>query len=107
VQSGIEIPQRLALQQGRNEEAKRGTIPWAPNHRGALKSLNNVASTFFNTAHLFPKDFRFEHGGAKLASYPGRHLFSVRPCTTDYSQRVYPVRGKYCQTSSYLVADLW
>jgi len=47
---------------------------------GMPKSLNNVTSTFFNTAHLLPKKLRFEHGGAKLASCPGRHLTSLRPC---------------------------
>jgi len=31
----------------------------------------NVTSTFFKTVHLFPKDLRFEHGGAKVASFPG------------------------------------
>ena len=45
----------------------------------ASKSPNNVTSTFFNTVHLLPKDLRFEHGGAKLASCPGRHLTSLRP----------------------------
>jgi len=35
--------------QGRNERVERGTMPRAQNHGGALKSLNNVASTFFNT----------------------------------------------------------
>jgi len=40
---------------------------------GAPKNLNNVTSrpTFFNTAHLLPKDLRFEYGGAKLAPCPG------------------------------------
>ena len=47
---------------------------------GAPKSPNNVASTFFNTVHLLPKDLRFEHWGAKLASCPGRHLASLRRC---------------------------
>jgi len=53
------------------------TISRAPNPyggaeslRGAPKSSNNVTSTFFNTIHLLPKDSRFEHGGAKLASCP-------------------------------------
>jgi len=59
--------------QGRNEGGKGDTIPRAP------ESFNNVASTFFNTVHLLPKDFRFEHGGAKLVCYPGRHLTSLRP----------------------------
>jgi len=29
---------------------------------------------------LLQKDLRFEHGGAKLASCPGRHLTSLHPC---------------------------
>jgi len=41
------------------------SLRWAP------KTFNNVASTFFNKAHLLPKDLSFEHGGAKLASCPG------------------------------------
>jgi len=41
---------------------------------GPPKNSNNVISTFFNTAHLLPEDLRFENGGAKLASCPGRHL---------------------------------
>jgi len=59
-------------------ESKGGTIPRTPNHHGAPKSPNNVTGTFFNTIHLLRKD-RFEHGGAKLASFPGRHLTSLRP----------------------------
>jgi len=47
---------------------------------GVQNSLNNVASTFFNTVHLLQKDFRFEHVGTILVSFPGRHLSSVRPC---------------------------
>jgi len=38
------------------------------------KSPNSVTSTLFNTVHLLPKDLTFEHGGAKLASCPGRHV---------------------------------
>jgi len=61
----------------------------APNHcgstewlRGALKSPNNVASSFFNTIHLLPKDVECEPRGAKLASCPGRHLTLLHPCCT-------------------------
>ena len=45
---------------------------------GAPKSPNNVTSTFFNTVHLLSKDIKFEHGGAKLASCPGRCPTSLR-----------------------------
>jgi len=34
----------------------------------------------FNTAHLLPKDLNFDHGVAKLASFPGHFLTSLRPC---------------------------
>ena len=64
---------RSAFQPLRIRGVPRGTIAWTPNHyggakslRGAPKSPNNVRSTFFNTVHLPPKDFRFEHGGPNL-----------------------------------------
>ena len=50
-----------------------------PNDCGGAKSPKNVTGAFFNTVHLFQKDFRFDHGGARLASCPGRHLTSLRP----------------------------
>ena len=34
----------------------------------------HITRTFFNRVHLLPKKIRFELGGAKLASWPGRHL---------------------------------
>ena len=49
----------------------------------APKSPKNVASTFFNTVNLLPKDLMFEQGGAKIASYPGRHLTSLCPCRSS------------------------
>jgi len=77
--------------QGRNDGA-RAAIPRAPNLygdaerlRGAPKNLNNVTSTFFSKVLLLPKDLRFEHGGAKLASCTGRHLTSLRPCRQCFS----------------------
>jgi len=45
------------------------------------KSPNIVTSTVLNTARLLPKDLRFELMGAKLASCPGRHITSLRPCS--------------------------
>ena len=56
---------------------RRGYKSLALNHLGATnhcrerKSPNNITSTFFSAAHLLPKDIRFEHGRAKLVSYPG------------------------------------
>jgi len=72
--------------QGRNEVGKREhnspgseSLWGAKSLRGAPKSTNNVTNTFFDTVHLLPKDLRFEHEGAKLASCPGRHLALLRP----------------------------
>ena len=63
-------------------------MPQTPNHLAPPKSPNSVASFFFNTVHLLPKDLRFKHGGAKIFSCPRKHLTSVRPChTVDSSQK--------------------
>jgi len=51
-----------------------------PRPRITMGAPNHVTNTCFNTVHLLPKDLRFEHGGAKLASCPGRHVTSIRPC---------------------------
>jgi len=70
----------VCAKQGRNEGGQGGhNSPGAESLRGAPKSPKNVPSTFFNTVYLLPKDLWFEHGGAKLASCPGRHLTSSRP----------------------------
>jgi len=71
---------------------KGDTIPRAPDHYGApnhcggrqmsprgAENLNNFTSTFFNTINVLPKNLRFEHGGAKLASCPGPRLTSYAP----------------------------
>ena len=78
--------------QGRNDGCKGGTIPRAPKHYGGAQSLrvaewlqeapkshNNVTSTFFSTVHLSPKVLRFEHGDARLAPHPRRHLTPLNP----------------------------
>jgi len=58
--------------QGRNKGMAKGDpIPRTPNHWGAPKSPNNVASTFFNTTHLLPRDLKFEYGVDKLFFAPG------------------------------------
>jgi len=66
---------------------------------GAPKSPNNVTSTFFNRVHLLPKDIKFEHGSAKLASCPGRHLASLRPWVrwifTTNHKPTYPVTSHW------------
>jgi len=63
--AALSLPQR----QGRNEWGARGAqLPGAESLRGAPKSPNNVTSSFINAVHLLPKDLRFQHAGAKLAS---------------------------------------
>ena len=75
----------LPWSQGRNEGEQGGhNSPGAESKRGAPKSPNNVAGTFFNIVHMLPKDLRFEHGGAKRISCPGRHLTSLRPCMRHF-----------------------
>jgi len=60
------------------------------------KSPNNVTSAFFNTVNFLPNDLRFEHGGAKLASCPGRRLTSLRPCS-------YVLCFSHCSNSLVLI----
>jgi len=51
--------------------------------RGAPKSPNNVTNTFFNTAHLLPRDLRFEHGGHPTCFLPRAPSSLVTPmCMT-------------------------
>jgi len=72
---------KQSLVKGRNEVGKGEQCPVRRiTGGGALKSPKNVASSFFDAVHLLPKHVRCEHGGAKLVSWPWRHLTSVRPC---------------------------
>ena len=49
--------------------------------------------------HLLPKDLKFEHGGAKLASCPGRHLAWLCPWVWWILQQIinlpYPVTSHW------------
>jgi len=63
-------------------------MPWGPNHCVAPKSPTKVENVFFNTVHSLSKDLRLDHGGAKLVSFPGRHLTSVGPCVTPWTSGV-------------------
>jgi len=69
--------------QGRNERGKEvSNSPGAESLRGTPKIPISTTSAFFNPLHMFPKDLRFEHRGAKVASCPGRHLTPLRLCCT-------------------------
>jgi len=63
-------------------------MPSVSNHWVAPKCPTKVANVFSNTVHSLSKDLRLDHGGAKLVSYPGRHLTSVGPCVTPWSSGV-------------------
>ena len=96
-QNLLAVNYKLRCGQGRYE---RGTIARTSNHRGRTsKSSNNVASIFFNTVDLLPKDIRFEHGGVKLASCLGRHLSLLRPYVWWVLQQIislpYPVTSHW------------
>jgi len=71
--------------QGRNEGGQGGTISRAPSHYGApngcggRQKVPSMSQIFFDTVDLLPKQLSFEHGGAKLASCPGRCRTSLRP----------------------------
>jgi len=82
-------PESRTTLQGHNEGGKGAQLPGrritatgAENPNSITSALFNVTRTFFNTIHLLPKNLKFEHGGAKVASCPGRHLTSLRPCCT-------------------------
>ena len=57
--------------------AKGAQFPWrriavgTPNHCGGRRKVSPMSQVLFSTAHLLPKDLRFEHEGAKLVSCPG------------------------------------
>ena len=72
----------IVTDQGRNERGKGVQFPSAKSLRRAPKSTNNVTSTPCNAVYFLPKDHRFEHRGAKLASCPGRYITLLRPCNS-------------------------
>ena len=74
--------------QGRNEGGKGGIIPRAPNHCGVAEKSQQRHKYFLQNSTFAPKDLRFEHGGDKLASCPGRYLTSLRPCSHDKLRNV-------------------
>ena len=60
---------------------------------GAPKSPYNIKNTFFNSRFASEKNLRFEHGGAKRVSCPGRHLTSLRSwaCLAFIKSKLYRV----------------
>ena len=68
-----------------------GTIPRRRATTGVPKNPNNVTSTNFNIERMLQKDLSFEHGVVKLASSPGRHLTSLRPCAAHVTIKLMKV----------------
>ena len=71
-------------------EGKRSTMPGRRIIGGRRKvtKMLQLASTFFNTVHLLPKDIKFEYGGAKLVSCPRCHLTFVQPCPVSTPRKL-------------------
>jgi len=55
--------------------------------RGAEKPQKCHKYLLQQNLHLLPKDFRFEHGGAKFASCPGRRLTSIHTPAAAHCDR--------------------
>jgi len=73
-----------------NEGGKGSTIPGAPNQYEGRRKFQQYHMCFLHAIHLLPKDLRFEHGGAKVASCPGRHLTSLGlGCTCSMPETVF------------------
>jgi len=84
------FPIFVAYHQRRNEGWQGGhNSPDAESLRGGQKVATTSQTLFLKTVglHLLPKDLRFEHGGAKLVSFPRRHLTSLRPWTSRLSSQ--------------------
>ena len=64
---------------GAKQGARGAQFPGRRMTARGTKSPNNFISAFLNTVYLLPKNLRFEHGGANLASCPRRHLTSLHP----------------------------
>ena len=79
--SSFRVKLFVCSEKGRNDGGKRAQVPGLQITTVAPKNSNNVTNTPFNKVHLLPKNLRFEHGGAKFASCPGRHFTSLRTCT--------------------------
>jgi len=80
--------------QGRNDGGQEGATPrapshymGAPNHCGGCRMTAESAEKsqqclkyLLQYSTFASENLSFEHGGAKLASCPGRYLTSLRPC---------------------------
>jgi len=66
------------LGKGAQLPGRRITL-WAPNDCGGALKSQQCHTYILQYSTLLPEDLRFENGGAKLASFPGAHLTSLRP----------------------------
>ena len=103
---------------GVTKGAKGAQFPWRRVNTGrqiiagSPKSPTNVTSTFFIAMILLSKELRFEHGGVKLASCPGRHLTSLRPwavvqdCSINSRSIHHPIKYSQRPSFSYSAAGI-
>ena len=95
--SGLKI---RPFYEGRNQGSKGAQFPggeslWRRRMTAwSAGKSQQVTSTFINTVHFLAKDLRLEHGGAKHASCPGRHLTLLRPCRSQLSVGTYAGANK-------------
>jgi len=81
------------------------TRGWRGYSSPGAENPNNVTRTSFNTVHWHPKAIRFEHGGAKLVSCPGRHQASLCPWVWWIFQQI--ISRPYTVTSHWWVSILY
>jgi len=77
--TAVELMKRFSCGQGRNEGGKGPQCPGLRISVGVEKS-QQCRKYFLHYSTFTSERLRFEHGGAKLVSCPGRHLTSIRPC---------------------------
>jgi len=87
---------RQWLLQGRNDRGAGGHNSPGPKSLPGRRKVQTMSEAFFfNAVNLLPKDLRFEHGGVKIASCPGRNLTLLRPSTPGSGKpRIFILCGK-------------
>jgi len=67
----------------RNEGEQRGTMPRVPSHWGSPQKSQQCHKYLLQYSTFASERPKVSTSGAKLVSYPGRHLPSVRLCSTS------------------------
>jgi len=78
----------MTSSQGGNEGGQGDTITRPPNHYRGAKWLQGapkntkMSKVLPSIQYIYIRKTSFEHGVVELASCPGRHLTSLRPCVS-------------------------